>query len=270
MPTAHIDDELLDLAERGMPGLPASGASRSIERAGAAIRYHVFGEGPAVVLLHGGMGSSRNFAYLVPDLIAAGYTAIAVDSRAQGASSWHGEALSYRGMADDVRAILDAEGIDRAAIIGWSDGADTGIVLAQDTPERVAGLFFFACNVDSSGPLPFVYTPVIGRALDHFKADYAELSATPDAFETVFTAVSAMQQGQPELSADELAAIDVPMLCVLGENDEFIRREHIDYLAATVPQGRALILPDVSHFAPFQRPDVFNRAVLDFVAETFR
>jgi pimeloyl-ACP methyl ester carboxylesterase len=222
------------------------------------------------VLLHGGMGNSDNWAYLLPDLLAAGYRVVTVDSRGQGRSTRTEEPFSYRRMAEDVRTVLDTLGIDKAAIVGWSDGADTGLVMAEETPDRVAGLMFFACNVDSTGTKPFVYTPVIGRILTQNRRDYAALSSTPEDFDTVFEAVGLMQRTQPEYSAEDLVRIDVPVTVVLGEHDEFIRREHLEYLAATLPDARFELLADVSHFAPLQRPEVFNKAVLGFLKEIHR
>lgn len=264
------DDDLTHLEAHGVPPLPAASREGFVDSAGARIWYGAYGSGPAVVLLHGGMGNSSNWAYQLPDLLAAGYQVVAIDSRGQGRSTRTDEPLSYRRMAEDVRSVLDTLGIDKAAIIGWSDGADTGLVMADETPERVAGLYFFACNVDSTGTKPFVYTEVIGRILAQHKRDYAALSPTPDDFDKTFEAVSLMQQTQPEYSATGLARIHVPVTVALGEHDEFIRREHLEYLAATLPNASFELLPDVGHFAPMQRPEMFNEAVLRFLGRFFQ
>jgi pimeloyl-ACP methyl ester carboxylesterase len=107
---------------------------------------------------------------------------------------------------------------------------------------------------------------VIGRCLSRHRKDYAALSSTPGDFDAVFEAVGEMQRTQPNLSAADLARIRVPVWSVLGEHDEFIEPAHADYLAAAIPGARRLTLPGVSHFAPVQRPDVFNAAMLDFLA----
>jgi pimeloyl-ACP methyl ester carboxylesterase len=169
-------------------------------------------------------------------------------------------------MAADVRAVMDRLGIGRAGIVGWSDGADTGLVMAHDTPERVRGLLFFACNVDGSGTKPFVFTETIGRCLSRHKKDYAALSATPDQFDALFGAVGQMQRSQPGYAAVDLAAVRVPVLSLLSDNDEFITREHAEYIARTVPGAGFRLLAEGTHFAPVQRPGAFNAAVLDFLA----
>lgn len=91
------------------------------------------------------------------------------------------------------------------------------------------------------------------------------LSATPDGFEPFVAAVGEMMRTQPNYTARDLAAIDVPVTIVQGEHDEFIRPEHAAYLARTIPGGTLMILPGVSHFAPLQRPARFNAALLDFL-----
>jgi pimeloyl-ACP methyl ester carboxylesterase len=259
------DDDLLNFAAHGPTPLPTNGVCGTVDNAGARIWYAAYGEGLPVILLHGGMGNSRNFGFQVPALITAGYRPIVIDSRGHGRSTADEKPYSYWLMASDTRAVMDALGIDRAAIVGWSDGAATGLVMAKDTPERVAALFFFACNVDPSGTKPFVYTDVIGRCLERHKKDYADLSPTPGGFDAMSAGLQPMQRDQPNYSAADLASITVPVTVAQAENDEFIKREHAEYIARTIPDARLATLPSVSHFAPVQRPEVFNAAVLEFL-----
>lgn len=259
------DDDLSHLEAHGIPPLPAPAASGYADSDNARIWYASFGDGPPVVLLHGGLGNAGNWGHQVPALLAAGYRAVVIDSRGQGRSTRDDRRYSYELMASDIRAVLDALGVAKVAFIGWSDGADTALVLSKQTPERSAGVFFFACNVDASGTLPFVFTDRIGRIYNRHVADYAALSPTPDKFETMRDDLGVMQKDQPNYSAADLASIAVQVWSVLGEHDEFIRREHAEYIARTIPGARFVLLPEVSHFAPLQRPAAFNATVLDFL-----
>jgi pimeloyl-ACP methyl ester carboxylesterase len=63
-----------------------------------------------------------------------------------------------------------------------------------------------------------------------------------------------------------MATIAVPVWSVVGENDEFIKTEHARYIADSIPGAKFVSLPIVSHFAPLQRPELFNTAMLDFLA----
>jgi pimeloyl-ACP methyl ester carboxylesterase len=260
------DDDLTDFDANGLT-LPAGAREGFVENDGARIWYADYeGTGPAVVLLHGGLGNSGNMARQVPPLREAGYRAVAIDSRGHGRSSRDDKPLSYWLMAADVRAVMDHLGITRAAMVGWSDGADVGLVMAHDTPERVSGVLFFACNVDPSGTRPFEFSDTIGHCISRHKKDYAALSPTPERWEEFSAAVGAMQRTQPDYRAADLAEIRVPVLSLIGENDEFITPEHARYIAETIPGGEFVLLPGAGHFAPIQRPDVFNATMLDFLA----
>lgn len=260
------DDDLARFAAEGAAELPVTGRQGYVAHRGARIWHAEFGSGVPVILLHGGLGHSGNWGYQVPALVAAGYAVTVIDSRGHGRSTRDDQPFSYELMGSDVLAVMDHLAMPKAAIVGWSDGACTGLVLARRHPERISGVFFFACNMDPTGTKPFVGTPVIDRCFSRHVSDYAALSATPDDFEAFSEAVGLMQRTQPDYSAADLAEIDVPVLVIQSADDEFIRIEHAEYLAGALPRGRLRVLEGVTHFAPLQRPALFNRAVTDFLA----
>jgi pimeloyl-ACP methyl ester carboxylesterase len=151
--------------------------------------------------------------------------------------------------------------------VGWSDGACTALILAAQTPSRIAGVFFFACNMDPSGVNPFEASRTLNRCFSRHTKDYAQLSATPEHFKDFVEDVTLMQRTQPNYSAHDLAGISVPVLIVQSEQDEFIKREHAEYLAGAIPDAEFLLLNGVSHFAPLQRPDQFKTAMLTFTGK---
>jgi pimeloyl-ACP methyl ester carboxylesterase len=268
--TRSHDDDLARFAAEGAPALPLAAEQGHVERDGARIWYATCGEGEPMVLLHGGLGHSGNWGNQVPTLVAAGYRVILVDSRGHGRSTRDERPLSYETMASDVLAVMDAVGAEKPAIVGWSDGACTALILARRRPSRVAGVFYFACNMDPSGTKEFLPTPVVDRCFARHAADYASLSATPDGFTDFVDTVSKMQQTEPNYTGHDLAQIGVPVTVVHSEYDEFIKREHAEYLARTIPGAELSILSGVSHFAPLQRPEVFDRVMLDFVGRVSR
>lgn len=258
------DDDLTLFATEGPPPLPP-GREITVQRAGVRLWFWTAGSGPAVLLLHGGMGNATNFGHQVPALLASGFQVVAMDSRGHGRSSWDGGDFFYAEMAQDALAGLDALGVAKIAVVGWSDGAVTGLELARAAPERVAGVLFFACNVEASGSWPFEMTPTIGNCLTRHQADYARLSPAPSRFEAMSRKLQAMQGSQPDYSAADLGAICVPVTVAVAERDEFIRPEHGAYIARTIPGARLVDMAGVSHFAPVQRPEVFNGVVLGFL-----
>lgn len=259
------DDDLTHFDTVGPDPLPTTMTSDYVTHDGAKIWYATHGQGPAVVLLHGGMGHSGNWGYQVPALLAAGYQTVVIDSRGHGRSTRDDKPYTYERMADDVLAVMDKLRIAKAAFIGWSDGACTSLILGAKNPDRVTGVFFFACNMDPTGTKPFEFTPMIGRCLSRHKKDYAALSPTPDDFDSFAESLGHMQRTEPNYSKNQLAAIDMPVTVVLGEHDEFIKPEHAEYLAKSIPNAALIRLPNVSHFAPLQKPNEFNQVVLEFL-----
>lgn len=260
------DDDLRRFEAEGAMSLPDTADQGWVEHDGARIWYASHSSGPPVILLHGGLGHGGNWGNQVPALVDAGYRAIVIDSRGHGRSTRDDRPYSYELMAGDVLAVMDALSLERAALVGWSDGACTALVLADNAPERVAGVFFFACNMDPSGTKELEFpNPVLDRCFARHTKDYAALSATPDGFQELADAVGLMQRTQPNYSASDLAGISVPVTIVQGEHDEFITLEHAQYLSRSIPGADLTNLPGVSHFAPLQRPHQFNEAMLGVV-----
>lgn len=261
----YRDDDLEQFAAHGAARLPAARDEGHVEHDGARIWYAAYGAGPSVILLHGGLGHSGNWGYQVPALVGAGRRVVLIDSRGHGRSTRDARPYTYERMASDVLAVMDALDIDRAALVGWSDGACVSLILAMQRPERVAGVFFFACNMDPSGTKEVEFTPILRRCFGRHAEDYAALSATPDQFDAFSDAVAAMMKTQPDYAAGDLARIRVPVAVVQSEHDEFIKPEHAEYLARSIPGAELIVLRGVSHFAPLQRPAQFNGVVEEFL-----
>ena len=145
------DDDLSTFEAGGAAPLPIATDQGYVEHDAARIWYATYGSGSPVILLHGGLGHSGNWGYQIPALVGSGYRAILMDSRGHGRSTRDARPFTYELMASDVSAVMAALRIEKAGLVGWSDGASTALILASKAPTRVAGVFFFACNMDPSG-----------------------------------------------------------------------------------------------------------------------
>ena len=260
------DNDLKTFEANGASPLPVSSREGYVDHEGAQIWYSVFGTGSPVILLHGGLGHSGNWGYQVPALLTAGYQVILIDSRGHGRSTRDERPFRYELMASDVLAVMDALRLEKASLVGWSDGAVIALMVAEKNPHRVAGVFFFACNMDPSGAKEMTeLDAVTERCFRRHTKDYARLSSTPERFDDFTKAVTLMMKTQPNYTARDLAAIKVPVTIAQGEQDEFIRPEHARYLAESIPGAELLFLKDVTHFAPLQRPERFNSTILEFL-----
>lgn len=261
------DDDLKVFEASGAAPLPANGYEGYADNEGARIWYAAYGSGVPVILLHGGLGHSGNWGFQVAALVNTGYRVVLIDSRGHGRSTRDERLYKYELMASDVLAVMDTLRLNKASLVGWSDGACTALILAMHAPDRVSGVFFFGCNMDPSGTKEIQPSPVLDRCFSRHSKDYAALSSTPGQFDAFVKAVSLMMETEPNYSASDLARIQLPVAIVQSEHDEFIKREHAEYLAQSIRSAELLILPGVSHFAPLQRPEIFNEALLSFLGK---
>jgi pimeloyl-ACP methyl ester carboxylesterase len=261
------DDDLKNFEAHGALPLAVTSNQGYVDHDGARIWYASYGSGSPVILLHGGLGHSGNWGYQVPTLVSSGHRAVLIDSRGHGRSTRDLRPFMYELMASDVVAVMDALHLEKAAFVGWSDGACIALILAMKASARVAGVFYFGCNMDPSGAKEIVPAPILDRCFGRHAKDYAQLSATPDQFKAFAAAVGLMQKTQPNYSARDMAAIHVPVAIVQSEHDEFIKPEHAEYLARSIPGAELILLPGVSHFAPLQRPEQFNSVMRAFLGK---
>jgi len=234
---------------------------------GISIHYAIYGQGSPVIFLHGGLANTDYWGNQVPS-VAAHHTVILMDSRGHGRSTRDSRPYGYDLMADDVTGLMDNLKIARADIVGWSDGGILGIDLALRHKERVGKVFAFAANTLPSGVIDGVEkNPTFAAFIERAGREYAARSATPKEYDSFVEQISKMWAEQPNWSDAQLKAIDTPILIVDGDHDEAIKREHTEYIAATIPHAGLLILPNTSHFAFLQDPRQFNFAILHFLGD---
>lgn len=248
------------------PSLPSSANSGYTQTNGAKIWYAVFGQGQPVVLLHGGLANSNYWGNLVPALVKD-YQVIVIDSRGHGRSSRSSEPIGYDLMASDVLAVMDALKVEKAAVVGWSDGAIIGLDIAIHHPERLTKLFAFAANSDPSGVADISQSPVFNAFMERTKGEYKSLSPTPSDYDGFLAQVTKMWETQPHFSADDLHGIHTPTWIVDGDHDEAIKRPNTLFMADQIPNSGLLIQPQVSHFSFLQDPEQFNATVLHFLQQ---
>lgn len=246
--------------------LPPPAASGYVAHDGARIYFATFGRGTPVILLHGGLANGRYWGNQVPALVHAHHLVILIDSRGHGRSTRDARPYTYELMASDVVAVMDALKLKRTAVVGWSDGAIVGLVMALKDPERLTCVFAFAANMDPSGVrTDTLANPTFARFIREAAQSYARISPTPGGFKAFEAAITRMWDTQPNYQAADLANITVPTAIVDGDHDEAIKRSHTEYLARVIPSAKLIVLHDVSHFAMLQDPAQFNAAMLGFV-----
>jgi pimeloyl-ACP methyl ester carboxylesterase len=259
-------------AERwqSLPPTPAPiPAARSGQFAGngISIHYAIYGQGSPVILLHGGLANSDYWGHQVRAL-SRSHRVVVMDSRGHGRSTRDARPYGYDLMADDVIALMDGLKIRKADIVGWSDGGIIGLDLAIRHPERVGKIFAFGANTKTEGVIEGVEkNPTFAAYIERAGGEYRKYSATPKEYDAFVDQIGKMWADQPNWTDAQLRSIKSPVLIVDGDHDEGIKRDHTEYMAATIPGAGLLILPNASHFAFLQDPEMFNFAILHFLGE---
>lgn len=248
------------------PPMPPARQSGMAPVNGIRMYYAMYGEGPPVLLIHGGLGHGDIWGFQIAAL-AKEHTVIVADSRGHGRSTRSKQPFHYAQMADDYVALLDFLKIDKVALVGWSDGGIIGLDIAIRHPERLSRLFAFAANIWPEGGNDVTGNPVFDAYLARARKDYAALSPTPGEYDDFVKQISKMWENEPRYSRQQMRAISVPTVIFDGDHDEAIKPEHTREIAALIPGSRLVIMKDASHFAMWQKPEEFNAAVLNFLQD---
>jgi pimeloyl-ACP methyl ester carboxylesterase len=265
-PITRVSAEELWMQLPALAPLPEAKQSGYAPVNGIQLYYAIYGEGPPLIMLHGGLANTEYFGNQIP-VFAKQYTVIAVDSRGHGRSTRDAQPYGYGLMASDVVALMDYLKIPKASIVGWSDGGIIGIDIAMNHSEHLDKLFAFGANTNVAGLKPDIdKNPTFAKYIENAGKDYVRLSKTPTEYDAFVAQISNMWATQPDYKPEQLAKIAAPVAIADGEHDEAIRQEHDVEMAKAIPGAKLIILPDVSHFAFLQNPELFNKAVLDFLA----
>jgi pimeloyl-ACP methyl ester carboxylesterase len=224
----------------------------------ATLYYETYGSGEPLLLLHGNSQSIKAFSYQIGEL-SKKYKVIAVDSRGQGRSTDETTgALSYDLFADDMKQLLDSLHIKKTNILGWSDGGNTGLIMAVKYPQYVNKLATMGANL-------FPTTEAVeDTVLNQVKQGLQHLQTKTDANSKMEVRLFNMLLTEPRLTFDEIKTIKAPTLIMAGEHDE-IKDSHTRAIAAAIPNAKLMIFKGGSHYMPVEDAKWFNKTVLDFL-----
>jgi pimeloyl-ACP methyl ester carboxylesterase len=244
-----------------------------VEVGGLPTWHEVSGEGPPVVLLHGGFAGASSWAAQAPVLAGSGYRVHVPERRGHAHTADVPGPLTYGVMADDTVAYLDAVVGGPAHLVGWSDGAVVGLLVAQRRPDLVDRLVLIGQYYNSSGRVHGGLTDQLTAGADQvvgfLRAGYDPVSPDgPDHFPVVFAKMMEMLATEPELDLASLGTVGAPTLVLQGDRDE-VTLEHGAAVAAALPRGRLAVLPG-SHLLPIENPDVVNALLLWFLQDDGR
>jgi pimeloyl-ACP methyl ester carboxylesterase len=252
-----------------MPFAPAAGTS---------IYYEVHGrkpgDAPALVFAHGAGGNHLSWFQQVPHF-AARYTCVTFDHRGFGQSVDPPGGPSGAAFVDDLRALLDHAGVDRATLVAQSMGGWTCLGFALRYPQRVERLVLagthggiasddinraWAASAEKAAKLADGVHPACGERLYreqpgmHFL--YIEISnLSPDRSRQELGTILSAAGATP---VERAASLTMPVLFITGDEDIVIPPAVIEIAASHVPHARIVHVPEAGHSTYFERPAVFN------------
>jgi pimeloyl-ACP methyl ester carboxylesterase len=216
------------------------------------------GQGKPLILLHGNGDSSDYFRGQI-DEFAREFHVIALDTRGHGRTPRGEMPFTIRQFADDLRGFLDVRGIDRANILGFSDGGNIAMIFAMRYPERVDRLILNGANLNTAGVKRIVQVPIeLGYRIARKKADKSD-SARKNA------EMLGLMVNDPNVDPKELSAIRAKTLVIAGTRD-LIKASQTRQIAAGIPDAE-LVWIKGDHFIARKNPGDYNRAVLAFLQE---
>lgn len=224
---------------------------------GIKIYYEEYGIGEPLLLLHGNSESIRAFRQQIPEL-SKYYRVITIDTRGQGKSTEDGKTYTYDLFAEDMNALLDYLKIDSANVVGWSDGGNTGLVMAMKFPGKVKKLVTMGANV-------FIDHTVVDKwVFKELNKELKELANDTTYLTRNRTRLIQLLLTEPKHTFIELRAIKCPVLVLAGEKD-VIKEEHTRKIAENITGSSLIIAPKQTHYYPSENPEAFNKTVLDFL-----
>jgi pimeloyl-ACP methyl ester carboxylesterase len=250
-----------------LPPFTDEAAGQTVEINGANIYYEVYGSGEPLILIHGGLGNGKYWVNQIP-VFAAKYQVIVMDSRGHGRSSFDEKPITYELMASDVLGLMDHLKIDKASIVGWSDGGIIGLEIAIHHPERLNKVVAYGANFDPTGVRLDVGTnPLFNAYIERAAEDYMALSPAPERWDEFLNNIGTMWATLPNYTEDQLRGITTPFLILDGETEEAIDLNQTKLMAVLMPNAELKLMPGTGHFAMIEQPDEFNTIVMDYLAK---
>ena len=257
----------------------------TVQTDNAEIYYESHGEGPAIVLAHCAGGNSLVWWQQVVHFAPA-HRVIAFDHRGWGRSRCEPGHRRARFFAEDMRAVMDDAGVERAAVVCQSMGGWTGLRFALGQPERVSCLVL-SCSpagVQTPAAIRAMQTPPPGRAGDaQGPAPWNEphVALAADAFERIpdraflYRQLSSLNPpfidvGLAELTVEreDLEGFSIPTLVIAGAQDRIFGLEVMTEVSQAVPGAGFHVIADAGHSPNVETPGEFNEVVGGFIDET--
>lgn len=227
--------------------------------------YEWDNNGEAVLLLHGGLSQTSHWDEHVLPAVEDEFHVFAYDRAGHGFTGDRAESFHYKFQTQEAIAFLETIVKEPAHLIGYSDGGIIALMVALHRPELVRSIITLGANFHFSGVTDL--DDFDGVISAESQEEYNRTS--PDAPETLAKKIHKMidiQKSEPDLTANDLANIQCPVLVMAGD-DDVIQHTHTVELYENIPLGQLAIIPASSHKFIKERPALAQLIMREFLED---
>lgn len=243
--------------------------------------YEVHGDGPALIFAHGSGGTHMSWWQQVP-VLSKQYRCVTIDHRGFGYSKDQPNKPGRKNFVSDLEGLLDRLKVDRVSLVGQSMGGLTVLGFASKHPERVSALVMSDTTGGYTNPEIETLRAANKNPRSAFAPGYAQRepamaflyreisSLTMDDAPQATTAAAATPTPGPSTDITPLLAKKVPVLFIVGEQDQLIPPAAIEAMHKAMPGSELAKVPGAGHSVYFEKPAEYNRLIGDFLSRHVR
>lgn len=241
--------------------------------------YEVSGQGDPLVVLHGAYMNIPSMGAIVPKL-AKTHKVYALEFQGHGRTTDIERPITYPNLADDVAAFVDAVGLKKVDVFGYSVGAIVGLQLAIRHPAKLNRLVAASVAYDLRGWQPEFKAAIpqmtVQMMLDTpFAKDYGKLAANPDGFPELARKLIALEK-EPMAWENDVKTIKLPVLVITSDYDVATLEHSVALfrllggtgmgdMGKPLPTARLAVMPGTSHTAIITQPDLLHALIEPFL-----
>lgn len=246
---------------------------------GMKMYYEVSGEGAPLIVLHGAYMNIPAMGKIIP-MLAENHRVYALEFQGHGRTNDIDRPITYPNLADDVAAFMDALGVSKAGVFGYSMGGQAGLQLAIRHPGKVDKLVAASVGYNLDGWQPEFKAAIPQMTVEMivnmpFAEDYRKLAPNPGGFPALVEKLIALEK-EPMAWEEEVKKLKVPVLVIAGDAD-VATLEHtvalfrllggglMGDMGKPLPSSRLAVLPATSHTAVINQPDLLIALIEPFL-----
>jgi pimeloyl-ACP methyl ester carboxylesterase len=246
---------------------------------GMQMYYEVSGKGDPLVVLHGAYMNIPSMGAIIPKL-AQTHKVYALEFQGHGRTTDIDRPITYQNLADDVAAFMDAVGLKKADVFGYSMGAAAGLQLAIRHPEKVNKFVAASVAYDIEGWQPafreFIPQMKVEMFLEMpFAKEYPKLAANPKGFPELVKKLIQLEK-EPMAWAEDVKKLKTPVLIISGDADVSTLEHTVAMfrllggggpgdMGTPLSPSRLAVMPATSHTAVITQPELLHAFIEPFL-----